>query len=357
MLVKRTGAFFAVRAALAIFAALAVMLVAGDTPGAAQQLTGQSRPASGSEPLRCVAFSPYVAGYDPDYGPHPPHAVIDQLLDRVVYQAGFRCIMTYGVLNGLDYVFQAAQARGIQVIEIIWLDTDATVNAASVTLGIQRAKDYPETIIRVACGSEVRVRRGAAVAEPIIRGCINQARAAGVTQPITSIDTWWGWCNESSPCQPWGLAGDVDWIGINVFPWWENRYSGLFPCTTAAQAADFHVARFQDLIARYPGKEIIVTEFGWPAGPDGYTEQNQRTGQRCGVAGEANQRRVVEETLRKLDQLGLPAVVFSAFREPWKARTEGAAGPYWGICAGSPPYNCMGAYGLRKRVYVPSLSR
>ena len=45
-----------------------------------------------TDPLRCLAFSPYVANYDPDNGPHPPPSLIDELLDRVVQQAGFRCI-------------------------------------------------------------------------------------------------------------------------------------------------------------------------------------------------------------------------------------------------------------------------
>lgn len=174
-------------------------------------------------------FSPYVDGYDPVDGPHPSPQLIDTLLDNLINQAGFRCIMTYGVLNGLDYTFEAAQTRGMKVIAILWLDTDPAVNEASITRGIEKAKQYPDTILRLSCGSEVRVRHGAAVAEPIVRGCVDRLKQADVTQPVTSIDTWWGWCNEARPCQRWGLADDLDWIGINVFPWWENRYSGLFP--------------------------------------------------------------------------------------------------------------------------------
>lgn len=288
--------------------------------------------------LRCVAFSPYVVGYDPDFGPHPPPELIDSLLDVVVSQLGFRCIMSYGVLNGLDYVFEAAKKRGVQVIAIVWLDTDETANDASIQLGIQKALQYSETIVRISCGSEVRVRHGVTIAEPIIRTCINRFKAAAVAQPITSIDTWWGWCNETWPCQRWDLANEVDWIGINIFPWWENKFSGLFPCTTADEAADFHIARFQDIIARYPEKEVIVTEFGWPAGPNGYSETNQYTGQKCGVATESNQRLVIEETLVRLDRLGWQGVVFGAFRETWKERYEGAVGPFWGVCEGNPPY-------------------
>lgn len=306
-----------------------------------------------AEVLRCVAFSPYVAGYDPEFGPHPPPSLIDTLLDVVVNQAGFRCIMTHGVLNGLDYTFEAAKSRGVKVIAIVWLDRDTSVNEASITLGIQKASQYPDTIIRISCGSEVRLRHGVTVAEPIIRNCIQRFKTAGVTQPIGYIDTWWEWCNAAWPCQQWTLANDVDWIGINVFPWWENKYSGLFTCTAASQAPDFHITRFQDLIARYPQKEVLLTEFGWPACPEGYSETNQYTGERCGVASEANQFLVVEGTLSKLEQLGLPGVVFEAFREPWKARKEGPVGPCWGICEETPPYTCKFPYGFRKRLYLP----
>jgi len=31
--------------------------------------------------------------------------------------------------------------------------------------------------------------------------------------------------------------------------------------------ADFHMARLEDIRRTYPGKEVIVTEFGWPMGP------------------------------------------------------------------------------------------
>ncbi len=261
--------------------------------------------------------------------------------------------MTYGVLNGLDYTFEAAKNRGVNVIAIIWLGADASINDASITLGIEKAQQYPDTIIRLSCGSEMRVEHSAVDAELIIRDCVDRIREAGVTQPITSIDTWWGWCNGAWPCQRWGLADDLDWIGINVFPWWENKYSGLFPCTTAADAAGFHVARYQDILSRYPEKEVILTEFGWPAGPDGYRETNIHTGHQCGTASESNQHLVIEQTLADLDQLGLPGVVFEAFREAWKERTEGPVGPYWGICQGTPPYTCRFRYGPFKRVYLP----
>lgn len=321
-------------------------------------LSEQALPASpATDALRCVSFSPYVHGYDPNTGPHPPHILIDELLTVVVTKLGFRCIMTYGVLNGLDYIFEAAKIRDIKVIAIIWLDTDTTVNTQSINLGIQRAKEYPDTIIRISCGSEVQTRHGASIAGPIIQDCITRLRAAQVLQPITSIDTWWVWCNEISPCQQRPIASNVDWIGINIFAWWENKFSGLFPCIPASEAAQFHMARFQDVINRYPNKTVIMTEFGWPVGPDGYSEINQYTGQHCGVASAANQHQVIEETLKRANDLNLSISLFQAFQEDWKSEFEGAVGPYWGVCAGIAPYNCTFPYGLRYRNHLPSIQR
>jgi exo-beta-1,3-glucanase (GH17 family) len=94
----------------------------------------------------------------------------------------------------------------------------------------------------------------------------------------------------------------------------------------------------------YPEKEVILTEFGWPGGPRGYRETNDYTGQRCGIANEANQDLVIMETLTKLDEKQWSGVVFEAFRENWKRRYEGRVGPFWGICKGTWPYKCKSFY-------------
>jgi exo-beta-1,3-glucanase (GH17 family) len=132
----------------------------------------------------------------------------------------------------------------------------------------------------------------------------------------------------------------VDWIGTNIFPWWENKFSGVHPCTTAEQAADFHIARLTDLRKTYPGKDVIVTEFGWPNGPDGGTEINRQTQQYCGVANQANQDLVVQTTFKKLAERHWSGVVFEAFSENWKPGSEGLFGSYWGLCSSRFPYNC-----------------
>jgi exo-beta-1,3-glucanase (GH17 family) len=300
----------------------------------------QTKKTTHKDVLQCAAFSPYVGKLNPDYGAHPPKELINELLDKLVKETPFRCIMTYGVMNGLEYTFAAAEARHIKVIAIIWLDDDIAVNSRSIAAGIEVAKAYPKTIIKLSCGSEVRTRHNYAFDGEITR-CIEALRKAGVAQPITTIDIWWEWCNRATPCHPTNFGAQVDWIGINVFPWWENKYSGVFPCTPAKNAADFHIARIEDIRRTYPGKEVVLTEFGWPNAPEGGTEINKLTKQHCSVAGKKNQALVVKSTFKKLAKKGWNGVVFEAFSESWKPSEEGNFGSFWGICKGEPPYTCI----------------
>ncbi|MDD1612211.1 MAG: exo-beta-1,3-glucanase [Methylococcaceae bacterium] len=321
-----------------IFLLLPLMLLVSQ-PAAARAKQDVQKPYQPA-PLQCVAFSPYVGSLNPDYGPHPSKAQIEQLLDVVIEKTPFRCIMTYGVLNGLDVTFAAAEARGIKVIAILWLDKDTAVNSASISKGIEVAKAYPKTIIKLSCGSEVRTRHGNALDSEITR-CINAMREAKITQPVTTIDTWWEWCNRATPCQQTVFANAVDWIGINVFPWWENKHAGVFSCTPAEKAADFHIARLNEIRRVYPGNEVILTEFGWPYAPEGATEVNVHTGEHCGIANRKNQALVIRTTLNKLAEKQWSGVVFEAFSENWKPSNEGLFGGSWGVCSGEPPYDCL----------------
>ncbi|MEQ1557538.1 MAG: exo-beta-1,3-glucanase [Methyloglobulus sp.] len=326
---------------LRLFAIFLLLLQFGDVL-AANHANKHKTPTETSDnnALQCVAFSPYVGAFTPNYGPAPSHELIDNLLDTLVKETRFRCIMTYGVINGLDYTFSAAKARHLKVIAIIWLDKDIPINDQSIASGIQVAKAFPDTIIKLSCGSEVRTRHGNAFDGEISK-CIDGLRKAGIKQPITTIDTWWEWCNRETPCHQTAFSSQVDWIGTNIFPWWENKHSGLHTCTNAEQAADFHIERLTRIRKTNPGKDVIMTEFGWPNGPDGGTETNTRTGEKCGVANPKNQITVIKSTLNKLAKKNWSGVVFEAFSESWKPNDEGNFGSFWGICQGQPPYSCV----------------
>ncbi len=301
--------------------------------------TSQSYAKNNSQPLQCVAFSPYVNQLTPNYGEKPDAEIINTLLDTLVKETPFRCIMSYGVLNGLEAIFPAAKKRGIKVIAILWIDKDKTVNTNSISHGIALAREYPETIVRLSCGSEVRTRHDYAFDSETER-CVNALREAKVKQPIGVIDTWWEWCNREQPCHQTQFSSQVDWIGINIFPWWENKHSGLFSCVSAEKAADFHFSRWQEVKKTNPTKEVIVTEFGWPYAPEGQSQIRLKTGQPCGTASKKNQQLVIQTTFKKLAEKKISGVTFEAFSENWKPNEEGDFGRFWGLCQSTPPYAC-----------------
>lgn len=319
-----------------------LMVLCFESAQAARSNKHKQQPAktSDNKAMQCVAFSPYVGDLNPNFGSVPSPQLIDTLLDMLVKETKFRCIMTYGVMNGLEYMFKAAEARKLKVIAIIWLDNDIAVNARSIASGIEVAKTYPKTIVKLSCGSEVRTRNGNGLDGEIIK-CIDGLHNAGVKQPITTIDTWWEWCDRSDPCRPTGFEARLDWIGVNIFPWWENKHAGVHSCTPADKAADFHIARIEEVRRVYPGKDVVLTEFGWPSGPEGATETNDHTKQKCGVASPQNQVTVIKSTLKKLAEKNWSGTVFEAFSEYWKPSSEGNFGAHWGLCQGKPPYNCV----------------
>ena len=64
------------------------------------------------------------------------------------------------------------------------------------------------------------------------------------------------------------LASSVDFIAAHVLPYWENF--------TSKQAVDQAVAMFQLLRDQFPGKRIVIAEFGWPSA--GYNLRNADPG-------------------------------------------------------------------------------
>ncbi len=291
-------------------------------------------------PLQCVAFSPYVDQLSPGRSEAPSPALIGILLDTLVEQTPFRCIMTYGVLNGLEAIFPAAQQRNLKVISVLWLEKNKTENSKSIAQGIALARQFPETIIRLSCGSEVRTRNHKSLDDETER-CINALRVAKVPQPIGVNDTWWEWCNQALPCRKNRFSDQVDWIGINIFPWWENRYFDAYSCLSAEHAAAFHLARWQDVSKANPTKEVIVTEFGWPSGPKDRGQIRLKTNKSCGIANRKKQQHVIKETFKKFAENQVSGIAFEAFAERWKPTvTDSNFEHFWGLCDNSPPYSC-----------------
>ncbi len=223
------------------------------------------------------------------------------------------------------------------MLQGVWLDADAGANTAQIDAGIALARGYPDVVSSVTCGSELSLRSGRAVAEPVVSDCLARMRAAGVTQPLTHQATWTEWCGTppQAPfvCQRWDfLASRVDFISQTAYSVWENRVKTRFPCVPPEDAAKYHMNRQFDVAATYPDKVVIMSEVGYPGPPFFY--RDDEGGAPCTTMDKATQLAVMGETLGYCRSSGASCILFASHNEPWKgeggAGGEGVFGAFWG---------------------------
>src|SRR5262249_30264938 len=78
---------------------------------------------------------------------------------------------------------------------------------------------------------------------------------------------------------------------------------------------------YEDLRRAYPGKRIVIAEFGWPSA--GYNRQNADPGR-------AKQAQVLRDFVAQADALGIDYNIIEGIDKPWKT-SEGSVGSYWGL--------------------------
>ena len=128
--------------------------------------------------------------------------------------------------------------------------------------------------------------------------------------PVTYADVWEFWLRYRE------VAAAVDFITIHILPYWED-----FPIPARDAAAHVDAIRSQ-VAAAFPGKEILIGEFGWPSAG------RMREG---ALPSRANQARVVQEVVALASATNYRVNVIEAYDQPWKRQLEGTVGGHWGL--------------------------
>jgi exo-beta-1,3-glucanase (GH17 family) len=144
-----------------------------------------------------------------------------------------------------------------------------------------------------------------------------------VRVPIATAELLHSWLEHPE------LANEVDIIGVQIYPFW----GGL----KIDEAAQNTLKSVQQLQARFPGKRVVLTEFGWPT--DGGTIGDA-------AATPENAARYLREVIPLLNENHIEYMYFSLTDEKWKQGDEGGPGPHWGL---------LHANGQVKPVFQPLL--
>ena len=197
----------------------------------------------------CLSYAPFRDAQNPLVeGTRVEAAQIEQ--DLALLSKYTDCIRTYSVDDGRADVLESARRHGLKVLHGIWVSSDPVKTRQQIETTVALAKAYPDVIAAVVVGNEVLLRGEMSSTDLI--GYIRQVKAQ-VPMPVTYADVWEFWLRYPD------VQSAVDFVTIHVLPYWED-----FPIPATRAAA--HVAAIRARVAAaFPGKEIVIGEFGWPS--------------------------------------------------------------------------------------------
>ncbi|HXQ20073.1 MAG TPA: glycosyltransferase [Candidatus Acidoferrales bacterium] len=264
-----------------------------------------NRPESEPEWPRKVwgfALSPYRADQDATNGEFPTREQIASDLDLL--KGKTQAVRTYTVESTIGLVPELAAERGMNVALGVWIDARREHNEQELQQAIELAHKH-RNIVRVIVGNE-SVLFGYLPFDEFLQ-LLDRARAA-IEQPISTAEPWHVWLKNPE------LVDHVDYITVHLLPYWEG--------VAADKAVGYSIDKFHELQARYPMKPVVIGEVGWPS--------NGRTREKA-VASEAYEALFLRRFLAWAEKEHVPYYIMEAFDQPWKGRTEGAVGAYWGV--------------------------
>jgi exo-beta-1,3-glucanase (GH17 family)/cellulose synthase/poly-beta-1,6-N-acetylglucosamine synthase-like glycosyltransferase len=251
--------------------------------------------------LPSVSYAPFEGTAHPDVDNVPNAEKIRADLKKLAPLT--RAIRLYSSTGGVELVPPIAAEFGLKVTVGAWIDKHADRNEREIDAAINLAR-HNSNVIGVVVGNET-VYRGEQKVDDLIE-LIKRVKKS-VNVPVTTGEIWNIWRDNPE------LASSVDFIAAHVLPYWENF--------TDKQAVDQAVYIYQMLRDKFPGKRIMIAEFGWPSA--GYNLRNADPGP-------FEQAVVLRNFVSRAEAIGMEYNIVEAIDQPWKF-FEGGVGPYWGI--------------------------
>src|SRR5712675_1654046 len=251
--------------------------------------------------LPSVSYAPFDGTGHPDVD-NLPNA--DKIRADVKTLAPLtRAIRLYSSTGGVEMVPPIANEVGLKVTVGAWIDKNIDRNEREMLSAIDLAKRN-SNVNGIVVGNET-IYRGEQKIEDLIK--LIQRVKGSVNVPVTTGEIWNIWLEHPE------LASSVDFIAAHILPYWEGF--------SDKQAVDQALIIYQKLRDAFPGKRIVIAEFGWPSA--GYNLKNA-------MPGPFEQAVTLRNFVSRAEAIGMEYNIVEAIDQPWKF-FEGGVGPYWGI--------------------------
>ena len=253
--------------------------------------------------INSLSYSPYRSGQDPKKARNLPTA---EQMDRDLallsnFTKGVRTYTAQGVESAVPGL---AGKYGLNVSVGAWVgkgEEGQNLREIRDALQLARANLNVRSLI---VGNEAILRKELTADELItlLRFARKRSRV-----PVSTGEVWHEWLANPR------LANEVDFIAAHVLAYWEG--------VPADAAVNHALQRYEDLRRAFPGKKIVIMEFGWPS--QGYNNKDA-------VPDPIVQAEVLRRFIVEAEKRGIEYNVIEAFDQPWKTM-EGGVGQYWGI--------------------------
>ena len=296
--------------------------------------------------LSSISYAPFQGNVNPEDGGKAEAKKIRE--DLKILAPLTKAIRTYSSTAGVELVPGIASEFGLRATIGAWIDNNKDRNEREMRAVVDLSKRHSnvngifvgnETIYRgelapkpgeKLSAEEAAKLQGAksAAEEQKLREDIGVARLIKMIQkvkrqvnvPVTTGEIYSVWLDHPE------LVASVDYIAAHILPYWEGF--------SDKQAVDQAIIIYDKLRRAYPGKRVVVAEFGWPSA--GYNLRNA-------YPGRIEQAEILRDFVTRAEAYGVDYNIVEAVDQPWKI-FEGGVGPYWGMYNASrePKFSWIG---------------
>lgn len=283
--------------------------------------------------LSSVSYAPFQGNVNPEDGGKAEAQKIRDDLNILAPMT--KAIRTYSSTAGVELVPGIASEFGLRATIGAWIDHNPDRNEREMRAVVDLSKRHSnvngifvgnETIYR----GELAPKRGeqlsaeeaaklkdakSSAEDKKLREDIGVARLIKMIQkvkrqvnvPVTTGEIYSVWLDHPE------LVASVDYIAAHILPYWEGF--------SEKQTVDQAIIIYDKLRRAYPGKRVVVAEFGWPSA--GYNFHNANPGR-------IEQAVILRDFVTRAEAYGIDYNIVEAIDQPWKI-FEGGVGPYWGM--------------------------
>lgn len=249
-----------------------------------------------------ICFSAYTQNQNPG-----SLITEEQIIKRLdLLKNNTKWVRVFSCTNGHEKIPALARQMGFKVLMGAWIGKDSNENEKEIQALIKLINEGDVDIASV--GNEV-LFRGDQQEETIIK-YMQEVKTKTTGVPVCTVDIYNEFINRPN------LVNASDKILINCYPFWEGA--------PVEQAGIYLQEMYRKTKAMANGKEIIITETGWPS-----------SGEKVGDAEPSlqNQMAYYVEVQSWAEEANVDLFYFSSFDESWKLHYEGWAGTAWGLWA------------------------